>query len=102
MRLIAFKLQLLSQSGEAALARLDDEQRARLFSSLALLAILGFFLLGFVWFLGRAVRRYTRYDAACETSRLRAELDLDDWARKPIVPEVPDGPAAADASEEER
>ena len=83
------------QQPQSPLSRLGPRQRAQLFAALAVLITLGVLLM-FLTYLGARITR--RYMGSTPRSR-RAEQNMDDWARKPIVPIDPDdGPAEMDES----
>lgn len=69
--------------------RMSPLQRTRMILGLTSVLLLGGFLLFCVWLGSRAARRYIQ---TADRARYRpTQVDLDDWARKPLVPPIDEG-----------
>lgn len=64
--------------------RLDDLTRAKVLSALAALIILGLAMMVLAWLGARITRRYMNSPTRYQPPR-RTNLDLDDWAHKPLI-----------------
>lgn len=66
--------------------RMSPLQRAKMILGLTSVLLLGGFLVFCAWFGARAARRYIK---TADRARYRpTPLDIDDWARKPLVPPI--------------
>lgn len=72
------------QKKKPLIESLDDQTRVKVLAALAGLIILGLAMLLLVWLGARITWRYRDSAARYEPPR-RTTLDLDDWARKPLV-----------------
>ncbi len=82
--MIFYELLLWAEKGKTPLQQMTTEQRQEVFSALAILVLLGIFMIVLISASARMVRRYVR-QIPDRSPKFDPLARGDDWAKKPLI-----------------